>query len=307
MRFARSCILAALIGSVGVGCSAKPPGDVSPQPRADASPVSTKPPDQQKPSTTVEDRPPPREIVVPEDRSLSIQEYLQWECPPPDRPWGVVDLFKLKTAFTTKPLLDGKKRPPVPRYNSKRSGELFARITSAQNLDRVRDRSVPVKNRLDFATAYVSTFVSIYELYGQAFLQHEVGDSEMVEICGLYLQLAARWKELVDESLQETPKDDPAYRGFVEGAENGKKGWAVIVNLGLTALEDKENYRASERQKLLGYMKETVPALAPGLAPDARDDLLRRLQRMMTDPHQKSLHDEMKDLRGLILMAGQAK
>ena len=248
-------------------------------------------------------RPTTKEIEVPADRSLTVDGYIKYGCPAPNRSWGLQDMFQARSALTTNPLLAGNNRPPLPRFESERSGKLFARITSSQNLERLRDNSIPLKNRLDFASAYAVNFASIYELYAMAFFQSEVGDSEMVEICGFYLQLASSWKELVDESLRTALKDEPGYDGYVKGAERGKAGWAIIVDLGLTILADKAHYRASERLKLLGYVKKTIPALTA----NSSSDLLRRVREMIEDPDQKALHDDLKSFEQIVLKTAASK
>jgi hypothetical protein len=245
---------------------------------------------------------PPPEIEVPRDRSLSVKEYMQAGFPDPEGPWGLTEMFKARTALRTL----AKDPAHFPRYESKRSGAVFARLTSAQNLDRYRDKNLPLRERLDVATSYLVNFTTIHELYTQAMVQQAVGDSEMVEIAGFYLELAVWWKSLVDESLQGA-KDDPDRKRQDESADQARKGWGTMIAIAADAVASKELYRASERLRLLATMKKTVPSLYTALPADARKDLRQRLQKMSQDPDQKALHAELAALNTLILNAIEAE
>src|ERR1017187_6411407 len=75
-------------------------------------------------------------IATPEDRSLTADEYLRLGVPVVDPAWTGGEM---RTAAAV--LKDVAKADPshLPRYRSERSGVLFARMTSAQNIEPYRD------------------------------------------------------------------------------------------------------------------------------------------------------------------------
>src|SRR5260370_366536 len=79
----------------------------------------------------------------------------------------------------------------LPRYRSGRSGDVFARLTSPQNLARFRDRSLPIKTRMEEMIAFMPAASLVNKIYLAAFLGKATGDSELVEVTGAVLRMMA--------------------------------------------------------------------------------------------------------------------
>lgn len=83
----------------------------------------------------------PADPKVASDESLTSEEYLRLGLPAQDRDWSAEDMAKAEKILA---LLARKGYRKLPRYKSQRSGEVFARLTSPQNLDTLKDRTLPL-------------------------------------------------------------------------------------------------------------------------------------------------------------------
>jgi hypothetical protein len=69
-------------------------------------------------------------LTIETDESLTVEQYLGLGVPPPDRAWQAEDYKKAGRVFSK------LSREQLPRFESPRSGEIFARIVSLDNFDR---------------------------------------------------------------------------------------------------------------------------------------------------------------------------
>src|SRR5262245_66468073 len=92
-----------------------------------------------RPPDTGPGRPP-----ISADPSLTPEEYLKAGVPAWEKPWSAEDMAAAARALSAVAEKDPRS---LPRYQSERSGPLFARITAADNLDRFKDPSLPLDQR----------------------------------------------------------------------------------------------------------------------------------------------------------------
>lgn len=185
----------------------------------------------------------------------------------------------------------------LPRYKSGRSGDVFSRLTSRSNLQRYRDRGRPLDERVEEAMGFMKAIKELFNLYTAAFSSKAVGDSEVVEQVGSLLRTTALMFELVDEFLPTLRKDDPTYEVRMEGLAKMKRGFADVITGSLVILTEKGLYRAAERVRLIGYMKEALPPIIPKLTPGSRAAVSARLARMDRGPALEELQPALRELR----------
>src|SRR5580704_15216011 len=77
---------------------------------------------------------------APTDQSLTTEQYVELGLPAPDRPWTGEEMTQAAEVLS-RIAAGGAER--LPRYRSERSGEVFARLTSADNLEVVTRDSLP--------------------------------------------------------------------------------------------------------------------------------------------------------------------
>jgi len=147
------------------------------------------------PATSTTAMPPAHDIA---DESLPADEYIQLGIPSYDRTWTGQDMTK--AAGVLKALAD---RAPqqLPRFGSKKSDAMFARIVSRENLTFFRSRSFPLAARFPPAIEYIESFNGILKSYLFAKAAGKIADDELVELMGAELHVIWVELDLVDEFL----------------------------------------------------------------------------------------------------------
>lgn len=226
--------------------------------------------------------PSPTDEYIPtvEDQSLTPLEYIKLGLPAYDRDWSESDLARAVKVFKS---FEKNEKPNLPRYQSKRSGEVFARMTSTENFEQFKDRDIPLKIRFPQAVDYYESCSQIFKLYLSAYSRNEVGDSELVELFGMVLRYTVVILELVEEFTPTLDKNDPTYPTRMEGLEQMERGLANVVGGAMETLSERKSYRFRELLKLLGYMQETFPIIVPSLTPASRAEVIVRLNEMQND------------------------
>ncbi len=159
----------------------------------------------------VQDQPGPEQ---PEDHSLNTEKYIRLGLPSPDRAWTASEMARVAKVLET---IAGNEPSQLPRYNSKQSGEVFARITSRTNLEFYRERSIPIDLRVSQAAMYLRSLAQITEVYFAGYRKKTTGDSEFVdlsefvELYGTNLYADVVLFELAEEFAPTLKKDDPTY------------------------------------------------------------------------------------------------
>jgi hypothetical protein len=217
----------------------------------------------------------------PEDRSLTTDQYVKHGLPKCDRPWSSMDMSRAANALT-----EIAKRDPreLPRYESPKSGKVFARITSDENLDSFKKKSLPVSVRTGFALQFLQATVSIGKLYGAAALEEKAGTEETTEILGQTLRIAAVLKGLSDEVLPTLDQNDPTYATRVKGLKQMTGGLGPVLQGLLTQALANKKLTPETRTRMLRYMDKTLPDLVKVLPVKVREDLLAKLKTLSERP-----------------------
>ena len=95
-------------------------------------------------------------------------------------------------------LAEIERRDPLqlPRYQSDRSGAVFAQITNPENLVLHRNTSLPLEARLPMALRFTEAVNQIAKIYLSAFLKYKTGDDEMVELMGTQFRSIAQGRRI---------------------------------------------------------------------------------------------------------------
>lgn len=232
-------------------------------------------------------------ITAPEDHSLTVDEYLKLGVPATDRTWNGDAMQHAATS-----LMNIAKSDPghLPRYRSDRSGVMFARMTSPQNLERYQNRKLSLDLRMSPALTYLGATNDVLQLYVSSFLKNATGDSELIELIGSELHTAVVLLQLVDEERSTLKQDDPNSAKRVAGLEKMRNGLATMTGGALTTLTETSSYRTSERARLLRYLQETLPAIVAHISPDAQSDALDRIETLARDENLKPLQPGLDEL-----------
>lgn len=233
------------------------------------------------------------DIQPPTDGSLALDAYIQDGMPAHDRSWSGADMVRTASVLNT---IAQKDAGHLPRYQSPRSGELFKRITSNDNLVLHRNRQLLVEQRLPDAMDYMKSHNQTLKIYLEAFIKHQVADSELVELMSSQLDVAVVMIQLVDEFLPTLDKNDRTYPVRMKGLAQLKHGMAGIVAGTMQTLTESHAYRSAELKRLVNQMRRTFPEILPAIPEGSRSEALVRLRSFLDDPKMQHLKPELSDL-----------
>jgi hypothetical protein len=232
-------------------------------------------------------------LSTPDDHSLTADEYLKLGMPAADRAWSGEEMGRAAKALATLAKDDAGK---LPRYRSERSGVLFARMTSLQNLEIYHVKKLSLDLRMSPALAYFGATNDVLQLYVSSFMNGVTGDSELMELIGSDLRTAAVLLQLVDEELPTLKQSDPKNVQRIAGLEKMRNGLATMTAGALTTLTEASSYRTSERARLLRYLQETLPKIVPHLSPAAQSETQIRIETLARDQTLKPLQPRLTEL-----------
>lgn len=236
----------------------------------------------------------------PPDQSLTPEDYIRRGVPAHDREWAAEDMVRASEALAAIARADERQ---LPRYGSDRSGTTFRRITSAENLNLFLNRSLPIDARFQQSDSYFQSLNQIWKLYLAAYLRQAVSATELIELTGAEFRTVVVLLDLVDEFWPTVKADDPTYEVRLGGLEKLRQGLGKLFAGSVQVLAEKDQYSRSDRLRLIGYMKETFPAMAPRLPAASRQEALVRLEKLNADPAQDDVQPDLRDLHAAIRTA----
>lgn len=228
------------------------------------------------------------------DQSLTGDQYIALGIPASDRTWMGEDM---KTAAEVLVSLAAEHPEQLPRFESSRSGAVFARIISADNLKLFREQQLPLESRFPDGLAYMQSHGSILSTYLKVFLKHQCSENEMMELMGSNLRGFHMILDLVDEFWPTLSKDDPSYPARVRGMEQMRSGLGNVVNGSITTLTEDQTYSLAVRLKLLKTCREEFPAIVTRLGHSSQVEVQQRLVKLADDPKLQPLQEQLRLLR----------
>ena len=139
------------------------------------------------------------------DHSLTPEEYLELGMPDHDRVWSMEDysnaFYVLNTLKYNKPLT-------LPARESEKSGILFSRMVSMDNLAFLQDETLPLHGKADMIKWFVNTLMELKVAYTIIGTERQYYARELVDIDIFRLSVAHQMLELgqlINES--EDPSD----------------------------------------------------------------------------------------------------
>jgi hypothetical protein len=230
------------------------------------------------------------------DESFTTAEYVRRGLPEPDRPWSIDDLVQAKE------VLESVAREGcqfLPRYQSERSGEVFARLTSPENLKPFLDPDLPLIER-SLAAQFLQAHIEIINVYSSTFPSESAAGSEIEELIGFELQTTVVMLEVVDEIAAAINLEDPTYEQAREKLLQMKQSGGGLVTGCLVMLTERQTYPIDARVRLVGHMRQAFPKLIPRFPPEARVEALDRLATLQGDPDLKELQPGLDELHSIV-------
>jgi hypothetical protein len=229
------------------------------------------------------------------DRSLAAEDYIRLGLPAFDRPWSGPDMATAAQVLTD---LVANDVSQLPRYESPRSGKVFARLIAAEeNLGVSRNKTLPLESRGANAGRYMLCANQVSKLYLGAFQRGKIGGRESIECVGAQLRTVMNMYAFMDEFLPTLDKSDPTYKTRLAGVDQMKQGLATTFAGCLQTLTERPLYQTVDLLRLLECMQETWPKLFHRLSAPARQEILVRLERTLSDPGMEELHSGVRRLQ----------
>lgn len=240
-----------------------------------------------------------REAQIPPDRSLSMLEYRQLGLPSPGRPWSGPDL---KTAQGVLGTLAQERGEQLPRYNSPRSGELFARLVEVHEGRPKPDTQLSLDEQLVAVIPayqeYLGFAQELIKIYLSAYTKREAGISELIEVTGAAGRSCAVVLGLLDAKLAQTPPDHPSYAKLNSGSAQMVTGIRKMFTGGTSMLAEPHPNEAKKR--LIGHLRQMAPMLVSGLSKSEVARLSVELDGVAQRPEQLLVKTEVLQLSALL-------
>ncbi|WP_166831012.1 hypothetical protein [Thalassoroseus pseudoceratinae] len=272
-----------------LGCETETaPETAVPAHNADASAFDT-PPDPRYPVVPAESA----QLKPLADNSLTTEEYIRLGLPAPDREW-------IGSEFTGIAAIIGqlaqRDATQLPRYQSPKSGDVFARLVSTENLEFYRNSQVPMQQRMPASLAHTQGLNTVFWNYLSLSAQQSGLSGEIVELAGAQMQLSLVIRELATELLPQLDPNDPTYPVRMEGYNRMKKGFAMTFTGCLQMLSETDRYEMKDLKRLLTHVQATLPQMMPHLSEGSQLENLVSIEKLIENPELEELRPELKKL-----------
>jgi hypothetical protein len=229
------------------------------------------------------------------DRSLPDDRYVELGLASYDRTWTGREMT---TAAARLDALASKNPEQLPRFGSPSSGRTFARLIAPENLDFFANKSLPLDARFGQALEYFQSFNGVMKLYLAAFVNgNKVDGGDLIELSGAQLRNCRMMLDLVDEFLPKIPKDDPQYAARMAGVDKMRSGLALVVIGSCETLTEERSFSVADRRKLVGFCRQTFPAIVPKLTAASQAEVVQRIAALAADERLADLNPALTSLR----------
>lgn len=238
------------------------------------------------------------------DKSLTANEYIALGMPAHDREWAARDMA---AAVSTLKVLASQSPEQLPRFGSAKSGAVFARIVTADNLKFCQSRSLPLEARFPQALEYSISQNEILKIYLSARVADKVTGNEIVELMGAQLRGVQVQLRLLDEYLPTLSREDPKYAVRMAGHVQMRQGFATMVSSVIVMLTETNVYDAAMRSRLLEHSRATFPDIVARLAEPSQQEILKRLDELAADTDVQELQAGIGSLRDEVRAATKTR
>lgn len=229
-----------------------------------------------------------------QDRSLGLEQYVELGVPSPERTWSAQDY-----ALAMKALSEIAQKDPaqLPRYQSERSGPLFARLTAYDNMDSLESLQLAPLAQVQTAGAMLGPASQILMLYLQAHSTSNSFATEMIELQAFTLHAAVA----VLEAMDSVPRSEVRNRdAFESGLAQMQSGFGKMVSGALATLSEREVYSDEDRTRFLGRLMQDLPRLLPLLQPLTRREVPVRIDELLANERSPQVKRELESLRSAV-------
>jgi hypothetical protein len=177
----------------------------------------------------------------------------------------------------------------LPRFGSKRSGGVFARLTGLDAMAAMKDRSVPPGQRVNTALGAQQAASQLLKLYLAALGKGAVAGVDVIEVMGAVLRTTVAMSIPLDDFIATLDKNDRTYATRMNGLNQIKKGVGEMAEGALTTLSERDVFQKDELVRLIAYIDETFPPLMAHMRPETQKSTLAQMDSLLRNPAMKDL------------------
>jgi hypothetical protein len=257
----------ALLLMSGCGASTKP----ADPPKVTTNPAAEKSAPEQESAT----------VGVPVDGSLTTEAYVKLGLPSPDRTWTSSELAKAAKVLAE---LSERDASQLPRAGSAKSGKVFSRITSEDNLKVLKSKLVPLPVRVGFALQFLQASGSLSKTYSAALAQDQVSGDESTEVLGQNLRVGVEISSLSKEVLASLDKEDKTFEVRPGALKQVKSALGPITQKMIAQAVESKKLTPEHREKALVYIDRYLPEILRTLPPEIRQEAVAKLKGLSEKP-----------------------
>ena len=182
------------------------------------------------------------------DYSLSQEEYQKLGIPDHNRVWTFEDYSKTFGALSK---LKFNKPFALPAKDSKRSGELFNRMISFENMSFLQDESIPLNEKANWIKGFFEVHGKLIDIYTNIRMGKQYYNRELIDINIFGLSLAEKMLDLANQINESENVADVKM-------QSGYRSIQMIYMAGLEDVLENQKYTSQ-------YLNEDLEILTDSL------------------------------------------
>ena len=229
---------------------------------------------------------------VAPDNSVSSMDFISQGMPAYDRVWTTSDL---KEAVDTLKATAAKDPTLLPRRGSLKSGQLFDRIISQENLASI-NVAPGLLQKLGFAGSFLQSYGNLFIIYGTASSKEHTYDAEIVDIATMVLEAMSDALEIVDQNYPTMADTDPQKEKLSAYKQRIQKGLATTMGGLLFVLADHSDMRTSELTRLAYAIRPYVLRQYYNIQTGTLQEMKTKIQGLIATETDSSYTEALKQL-----------
>jgi hypothetical protein len=224
------------------------------------------------------------------DETLLTKGYIAMGMPSPDHPWSAQEM---QSATETLELIAADNPAQLPRLNSKRSGEMFARFIATENYEHLRSSADPILGRMRQLDEYVACVIKMAQTYIKTTKQQNFAADEVVELDGVRLRMVKLALELFDHFFATLSLTQQNSTSGQNGVDRIRRNLRDTTQIMMDTLGDND-YGIAPRLKLVSLCREAFPLIFSHMLAFSQQ---RVIDELMNDPALSAMSPQLKLLR----------
>jgi hypothetical protein len=246
--------------------------------------------------------PEPVEIPVPPDESLTTDEYIGLGLPDPDKEWTGEDLAKAQSVLAE---VADKGARHLPRYESEKSGAVFARLISTDSLKTFVDPASPLGGRLVGVATYSEAFGKLLQIYFNALQAQQVDGREMLELSETSYRVMNAMMQVFEQTVSSAEPDNPALPAFTASLDQLRAAMGAAAVSAPLLVKEGKLYRPADLEGYLAALEEILPEMVRGANPASRPQISDTIQVLENDPTLVEYKPGLEKLRAKVQAAAE--